>query len=109
MATKKEASKNRTINLGSKREVNELVAAVAQRGSLFGDSIIGTMVLTATSLEGIAISVIGLARAYAALKCLSGKGHVDITGLFEDEVALFEEEIESELQDDLKRKSASDC
>jgi len=75
-------------------EVNEIKAAqgLVERGDHFGQTIIGIMAQFAHNRKCVGIAAIGLAKALAALKFVAKETGCNIDGIFNSELAYYEEE-----------------
>lgn len=74
----------------SKNQAREEAKLMLGRGEVFGDAIIWNMSLFALDVKGMGVATIGLAKALAALKNVAKAYDVNITNLFESELAHFE-------------------
>lgn len=75
------------------KEVNETKAAqeLIERGDHFGQTVIGIMAQFAYDRKCIGIAAIGLAKAVAALKFVAKEMGCNIDGIFNSELAYYEE------------------
>ena len=80
--------------VNKKQKIEQEAMEIAEKGEIFGNNIIGQMSLTATGLVGIGAAVVGLAKAYAALKNISKCMDIDIESFFEQELSFFDDKFD---------------
>jgi len=82
----------KTNRVGKERKLNQNVLDLLERGNDFGQTLIGIMAQFAYDWKRMGIAAIGLAKAVAALKTIARDAGVEIEGIFNSELAYFEEE-----------------
>lgn len=77
----------------------EKAQRLLEKGETLGDSIICMMPIMANDWKGLGVVTVGLARAWAFLKHVAEPMGVDVEKLFNDELAVYEQEF-GELRDE---------